>query len=508
VSTRLALQIDDDALRAVVAEGQHPLEVRLITLSRTGTLDTQLMELMAQAPGAKVSLVLPPSCQDHLTLALPPLPPHEARVIVEREVRKQLPSEETAFAFAAGPKAQEGAKTDYQVAMAPRGAIEAQLALIEAAGAKAERFLTVSTALAQAVSLHREDLSKLTCAVVHVGRSASHIAVVSGGGVSFSRRIACGCAGEEAACEIPAPEGAGVDSPEDEAALRLATEISRTVLYFKQRFRGREVDRLLLCGGPGLERMVEPLADRCRLSAALFTPGEAVEVAAGGEAGQLSAFALALGALAPGADGLNLLPAEYIERGRRRFWNAVMYGAAAALLLCAGAGWLGMRLAADSYAETLRAQEPSIQAADRFLTEKERIDRERAVAASRGETLKRLGYHSEPWLALLARLSASTPPGVKLDSLKVVTQGEGAGLTLSGQVEAADAFEASSRYAHLHEGLAGSTVIAGFKDRSETTSEPVSDSKGREVGRRSRLKFDVTGSLYMGSLNIGSPGRP
>ncbi len=501
----VAIHLGERSIRAVLTEGERPLKVRrLLSFDRQADPAPQLRELLAEAPPkARVHLVLPSSGQDHLCSLLPPMPAAEARAVIEREVRRAL-NEEPLFAFAAGAVAEEqGArKTEYQVALAPRGAVEEHLRLLTGAGAAPEHFTTLPLALASALALHEAGSGEAApsghaAAVVWAGRGVSHLAIVCGGAVLLSRRISCesqwppqAAAAEEEAAECPT--GA------EEALERLAAEINRTGLYFKQRFRGRDIDRLLVCGEEGFTpEQVAALSERLNLPAHLFDPQGAVEVAEGVPRAELPAFALALGAaaLSGAAARLNLLPPDYLARRSLRFKRLAVYGLAAALALCAGAGWLGMRLALGRYRAVLAEQAPTLAAADAFLVEKARVERERQLCEWRRGSLKRLGFRPEPWLALLARLSTDTPRGARLEALKVAGGPPGGGLTLSGEVEAADAYEAAGRYGRLWAPLARSALFAGLREQSEIAPEAVTDAAGKECGRRSRLKFTITGSL-------------
>lgn len=210
--------------------------------------------------------------------------------------------------------------------------------------------------------------------------------------------------------------------PESEETVPVAVQlIDRAVLFLRQQFGGLPVRRLLVAATPEHEQMLRDS----------IPEGWALEVEPlGGEAGApgaLAALGVALDAAEP--DGLDLRPDHPLRAGGavdsepQKSWRL-----AAAIVLILGLAWAATGLYRELTAgREVRSTEQSAAASAASISGLLPTVRQREAHHQRLRLLERVHQGSREVGALLRQIDRTTPPSVRIDSLRVADAGDGNG---------------------------------------------------------------------------------
>ncbi len=324
----------------------------------------------------------------------------------------------------------------------PEFEIRRLIFLLVEAGLTPVRVVSVPLALA---GLHPSEQADELCGFLHVEPSRCVISVSSAGLLRFAR---------EFPLESPARTGLTPDvmdyktidlgggggtaqappTEEEVHAERLVTEVTRSLLYFRQISRGGHVTRLFWSGDPPTAEARRLVGERLKLdiaahpaaTAAVF--GEGVEV-------DPAVFGVPIGLAAStwGDDRVNLLPAEYLQRKERR-GSYIAVTVVLFVFLLANAGlYLGLRNAEIRYRDVLSGaaaatQTASSQEVSRWIGMKTAMEE-----AARVE--KTLANPFTRWKALFAVLGAPVPPKMRFLSATFTPSATGDGGSAGGRAE-------------------------------------------------------------------------
>lgn len=267
---------------------------------------------------------------------------------------------------------------------------------------------------------------------LHVEPSRAVICVAQGGKLRFAREFPA----EFTAVEGPAPEvpehnvrelpgGAEtVDGPfpsaEGDPAERMVTELSRSLLYYRQLSRGGSIQRLYWSGIPPSPRIVTRVSERLKVDIEPHPALAATELPEGfpGDAAEI-AVPVGMGIAAEDADRVNLLPPEYLQR-KKRWGTYAAVGAIAAAFLLANTGlYLGLNNAGNRYREVLE----NTRTGTNIHPEMERdflqwmALRQTVQEVSAGEQL--LSPPFTQWKPLFAALGSPVPKEMTFTSLEL-----------------------------------------------------------------------------------------
>ncbi|MHB1011348.1 MAG: hypothetical protein ACYC37_00355 [Desulfobacteria bacterium] len=292
--------------------------------------------------------------------------------------------------------------------------------LLVEAGLTPVRVVSVPLALA---GLHPADAADELCGFLHVEPSRCVISVSSGGKLRFSREFGLelpGPAAEVAAAELDYKNidlGEGTDaaqpaplSGEEVYAERLVTELTRSLLYFRQISRGGSITRFYWSGDPPGEASRRLISERLKFEIAPH-PAAGASVFDGEGAFDAAMFGVPVGMAAEewGAERVNLLPAEYLQRKERR-GSYIAVAVILAVFLLANAGlYLGLRNAEKRYrdvlggaAEVTRSVAASPEEVSRWMATRSALAEMRRGEVSLENAFTR-------WKPLLATLGAPVP---------------------------------------------------------------------------------------------------
>jgi hypothetical protein len=234
--------------------------------------------------------------------------------------------------------------------------------LIEA-GISPARVASVPLAL---TALHPEDQKEVLAGFLHSEPGRGVISISDGGKLRFAREFTLDMPARSAtAADIPDYktldlEGAKpkseppAPSDEDVLAERMATELTRSLLYFRQLSRGGVVSRLYWSGEKPSPETVRLIGERLKLEI-LPHPAAAAAVFGPELPGDPAEYGVPIGLAVAGQvpDQVNLLPEGYLRRKKRRGTLAAVVTVAAVFLAANVGLYAGLYQAANRYREVL-----------------------------------------------------------------------------------------------------------------------------------------------------------
>jgi hypothetical protein len=388
-------------------------------------------------------------------LRLPPAKFADLQLLAAREARKDIAPLETdgaraSVAIALGNEVQVGTHRRREVSLVAASSSEVRRRIqpIVDAGFVVDGVVTPALALADVARAHRDLPAGTTAAYVAITADATCVAIVRDGLLLFAREMPWG--------HRTAPDGGTV-------ADRLASELRRSILFFKQTFRA-PVEAVALCGDMRSLRLLT-----APLGSALAVPVHTLDALAGLDAesvpepadqfrGAVASLRLAIAAGASGVPA-NLMPAAMLEtrEARTHVTRLVLTTAAAIVLVIA---WYSM------LARTAGNQRREREAIDQQLAvlepQAERTNQLRqavTLAAARRNALVAFGSQGPRLGRVLEAFSRAASPDVVLSA--ITTQADGASwrVTVKGLAVTADAASGQAALNTFLKALADSPFV-------------------------------------------------
>ena len=263
----------------------------------------------------------------HYLVPMPEMSDRERDLAVGAEVRKRstVPAGHVLQSHSAvGTVEEDGVrKQQVLVAVADRGAVQAAVTAVKAAGLEPELVTTVPAALANAARLL--PASSAGTAIAYLSARRSYVVVQRGGTIELVRDFAL--QGDIETVELA------------EMVEAIAEELRRSFLYFGQRGRGAKIEQLVLAGPlPHLRDLTGPLMEALGVDVELFDAADRCELEGLGERGAnfrqaQPKLAAALGAAALPRERQNLLSRDEAAASDRRLYSIAGAGVAGVLLL-------------------------------------------------------------------------------------------------------------------------------------------------------------------------------
>lgn len=452
----LALEISPKVIRAMeYVPGTSPLEVTLAAATdwpggepvRVGRFLRDFLSSRGfTAKRAVVSYFGP--LIEHRIYVLPPTTGETREALLRGKVAEEIStpvSELRVTGEIIGKQVERGVDRDEVLAVyIPEFEIRRLVFLLIEAGITPVRVTSVPLALSV---LHPGDQADSVVGFLHADPSRAVIGVSGGGKLRFAREFPADFpqTGSPAPA-VPeyrlmdlsaagAPEGAAELSEEEMAAERVMTELTRTVLYYRQLTRGESISQIYWSGMTPSGAMKRLVAERLRLEIAPH-PAVAAVKDPGAFGADPAGFSVPIGLALLGeeTDRVNLLPAEYLGR-RERWKNLVAMAAVAAVFLAANAFlYLGLQNAETRYRQVLASLSAgtnlNLSSQEEFLRWRDlrRVARE----ASAGEQALRTPFTR--WKGFFARIGAPVPETMTFSSLGVTRDGDGFAAELKGKV--------------------------------------------------------------------------
>lgn len=355
---------------------------------------------------------------EHRIVLLPPMTDWEMNKVAIREANK---GKETAlsgvsFGFDVVGRIDNGGikKTAVLIATAPGELVMEQVRAMEGLGGICLKGLTIVPlalfhALGQSVKYSEED----TIAFIHAGRKSACIIMVSNNTLLFSREFLLTSSGAEAA--------------ETNYTERLTVEIKRSFLYFKQRYRGKEVSKGILSGDmQDLKTSATILVKKLDIEIDVFGIPDGVEISL--PEGKMSEFqnllpslAIPIGIAIAGTrqSKVNLLTQK--EPGKKTLWriDKVLKAASIILPLMFFSAYLWISIANFC---TQRTKLITLKTLERLSPELENVNKlqeERKAHEARLLLIERLGDSTTHWSELFREISWLVPDDVIFNTLEL-----------------------------------------------------------------------------------------
>jgi Tfp pilus assembly protein PilN len=398
----------------------------------------------------------------HQLLRLPPAGSEALEPIARREARKDIAPLEAdgtaaSVAILPGDEIQAGAHRKREVSLVAASAVEIQQRIqpLIDAGFTVRGVVTPALALAAIARSTPIDGSGEaefgTVAHVAVVRRAVCLAIVRNGVLLFAREMPWGHDSQE--------QGAGDGEPG--TGTRLASELKRSILFFKQTFRAA-VEAVVLCGDmPNLRSLTGPLGDALGVPVRTLDSLVGIDAESVPEPGELfrSEVASLRMAIATGADAApaaNLLPKAILDTRETRSQIVRFAAAAAAGLILVAAWYTVARQMAASYRDERQTIERELAILEPDAVRQADLQQTYAAATSRQAALAAFDSQGPRLARFLETLSASTPDDVTLNALSVQADGPYWQTTLRGLATSNDAAAAQGAVNALVDGLADS----------------------------------------------------
>jgi Tfp pilus assembly protein PilN len=368
-------------------------------------------------------------------LKLPPARTEDLEALAIREARKDIAQLETGgdgatVAAMPGAEVQVGPQRRREVSLVAvsNADVRDHLQPVVDAGFVVEGVGTPALALAALARSRQGGTPGATAAYVAIGSRASCLAVIRDGVLLFAREMAWGHAGVA---------GEAIDA-------RLAAELKRSILYFKQTFRAA-VESVVLCGDmPNLRTLTQPLGDALGVAVEALDSLVGVDAAALPEPadafrGHVAALRVAIAAGADPVPTPNLLPAG-IREARRRREETVRFAAAVVAGVLVAAAWLFL---IESAARKVRLEASALErqvARLDLAAAGVRDQREaRAVAAARQAALQAFDTQGPRLARFLEAVAQSAPEPLVVTSIALAAAGPQWQIDVTGTAMAEDA---------------------------------------------------------------------
>ncbi|GAB4238226.1 MAG: hypothetical protein OHK0028_15740 [Deltaproteobacteria bacterium] len=438
----LAIEISPRVIRAVeYTPGDKPVRIHLAAVTeRPGGEPAAVGQFLRgfleqngfTAKSAVVSYLGP--VIEHRIFAIPPV----AGQTREELLRGRI-AQETATSVAElrvtgetiGKVMEQGYERQEVMALyTPEFEIRRLVFLLVEAGIAPVRVVSVPLSLA---GLHPSDAADELCGFLHAEPTRCVIAVSGAGKLRFAREFHLEMPGLAAPAGEP-PDYRNIDlggtadashpappSREETYAERLVTELTRSLLYFRQISRGGSVTRLYWSGDPPAEEARRLISARLKLEIGPH-PAESAAAFEGSGAFDAALFGVPVGLASEawGADRVNLLPAEYLQRKERRGSYIAVAVILAAFLLANGGLYMGLRSAEKRYREALGSAAAITRSAAASQEEVARWMAMRGALEEAGRAERTLENPFTRWKTLLATLGAPVPPEMRYLSATVV----------------------------------------------------------------------------------------
>ncbi len=359
----------------------------------------------------------------HQFLRLPPAKPADLEVLAAREARKDIAplekdGDRASVAIIVGAEVPVGSQRRREVSLVAASATEVRRRIqpFVDAGFVVDGVLTPALGLTAIARSQRGSLPGIAAAYVAISSRATCLAIIRDGVLLFVREMAWGHQGDAG----PATQ--------DELGARLASEVRRSILFFKQTFR-TSVDAVVLCGDmPNLRALTGPLGDALTVPVQTLDSLVGIDAAAVPEPAEtfrshVAALRLAIAVGADPAPPANLLPSNIrVSRAARAEVMRIAAAAAASLVLIMGAFVFAQRSASGYERERQETQRQIAQ----LEPEARRLDELRQAitrATAQRAALGAFDAQGPRFARFLEALSQATPDEIVLTSISARADG-------------------------------------------------------------------------------------
>ena len=404
--------------------------------------------------------------------------------VVRRELKKILPessAKDVNFDYWFEKKAKKGRKSDVLIGVIPKESSNRIITLMEQCKLDTELLTTVPLALIAAMGAMGEKYLSKISTMIHLERDRSYLVIANRGDWVFSREFQSVLNKEqhEEQQDVSLAAKRRFASARYMADKdRLLIEVNRSLLYFKQRFRGEGVSLAILSGEAyNLEEVVGSFQSSLGIEAALFSPVSAFRTdSLGDRADKLGrifpSLALPVGAALQSlrAAKLNFVPIAYINRHKAKARRVIMIAASVVLMIAMTVGYVLVRNSRVELEELIAQNEDQKVVAQ--LTKKmddiAEVSAQRELAKTRLAFLERLNKGNNRIEMLFKALSNYIPDNAVLLSL-ALDHANADSTEIVGQVTAGNVAESDKSFAGFYNQLKNSGLFAKISEPDIST---------------------------------------
>lgn len=456
----------------------------------------------------KVNVALSGSILDHRTIILPFMSKADMRMVLKREIKKEskIPVSDLSFdTWITGEVEERGVKKRELLAVTVlRREVDAVIKLVKESGLDPQVLTTSSLALLNGLGMLEQRQREKVVSFIFLGVKNCIITVLEDGKLRFSRVFSVGLtkSGEM--------EGDGTVSPEEgnDILSRLITEVNRSFFYYKQHFRGRPPDRIILGGNIDERNKIKiALEGELGMEVAAFNPGDNLDCSSLQEKSEeflklLPYYSISLGAGFRGLKDIdiNFLPLSMQQR-KQLIAKQVTVGIAAGIasILVVG-GYIGLSGSLDYYQETLFRKKNiwgSLQGeTEALLRAKEnRVLHQERIFLLGGDLWK-----SSLWKGRLKALSLLVPDEMIFEFFLAKKEGERLTVTIKGRVIADNAAHSQAVFNRFYRQLKDSVLVQSMGApevklkpfrKNEKEANPSRKAKDGEKMMLSEVSFEI-----------------
>jgi Tfp pilus assembly PilM family ATPase len=425
---------------------------------------------------------------EHRIYAIPPVAPENREELLRGKVAQEITTPvgemRVTGEFLGKVVEQNVERHEILTAFVPEFEVKRLIYMLVEAGVSPARVATVPLALA---TLHPVEAKDNLAGFLHAESNRCVIGVSNAGKLRFAREfpveMPTGRAAAPPAPEVPdygnvvlggesptpAPAAATplaslAASSEDEAiAERLVTELTRSLLYFRQLSRGGAITKLYWSGIPPTPTIERLIGERLKFT---IEPHPAGTASAGldkldaspAEYGVPVGLAVAMQT----AEQINLLPEEYLRRRKRHKSYAALVAAGILFLAANVALFMGFRNAQGRYRALLAESDSGSGRNAGMEADFIRWSELRKAASDVDAAEKALATPFTRWNDLFAALGASAPKEVSFALLSLDRSPTGYNGTLKGLSRGKDPAQVQERLGVFLAGLRGRAPMLGM----------------------------------------------
>jgi Tfp pilus assembly PilM family ATPase len=387
-------------------------------------------------------------------LRLPPAKDADLDALARREARSEIAPLETdgagaCVALMVGPDVQVGSHRRREVSLiaASEAELLKQIQPIADAGFVVRRVVTPAIALTDLARSSADAVPGGTMAYVALTARATCVAIIRDGVLLFTREIPWGHA-------EPGSESLDV---------RLASELRRSILFFRQTFRSG-VDGVVLCGdAANLRGLTAPIGT------SLNVPVQTLDSLAGIDAervpepadvfrAEVASLRLAIAAGAESLTHANLLPASIREArdARTSMLRSLAALAAAVLIVFGWHAWVAASASGTSEVRDLERRIAALEPQSANLTDQRRAS---SMAELRGAAVSAFDSQGPRLARILELLSQSTSDEITLTQIEVQADGGFWKTDIRGLAVSRDVAAGQGSVNRLLQQLSGSPLV-------------------------------------------------
>lgn len=473
----LAVEFDFPKLRIAEVQPGNPIKLRQfgeLDYSFFGT--EELLRILKRKFSARNVVITAPLNSATHQIESFPLEEQELRRIVPAEARKiaMLEADDLVFDYQVIGENREQAvrRLEVLIVTASRRELRDRVALFQEGGFNVKAATTIPIALINLFRLQPEQWGDDAFLAVHIGLKATNILVVQRGKLLFSM---------EAALDLQDFVGNEISY-----APRLFAEIKRAFIYFNQRFRGSQIQRIVVSGQGNLRELTGPLIQSFAVEVELLKLEGLLDLSElkadeGTEEIQhrLPSLAAVIGAVcgAPSSLTINLskdlkaagkpgaAPAR-LQLGRAPLIAGLL------LLVAIGAGYFYFDISASSVRATVD------QLAGQVSALRNRIDQARAEVEAGQQQVRRAALlqsmvSAGPLVAAtLKSMSLAVGDNTKFTAIQIRPLGPKWEITVQGSVQANNAHIASLEFGYFIQALKLNPLILERSHRKPPETVP------------------------------------